>query len=144
MAIDGNAAAGTLLAPLGAGDLIDRAVRFYRQFFWTLVLIASPPVIVGTVISVAWTIAAREIFSIQANRYSAENIFYMLFVWFGSIVIWLTETIATLVVMGGASRNFVRHLLFEEPITFGETYRNTWKRLGGLTFASTLIARRAT
>ncbi|MBK8304411.1 MAG: hypothetical protein IPK98_13785 [Chloracidobacterium sp.] len=54
-------------------------------------------------------------------------------------MIWLAETIATLVVMGGASRNFVRHLLFGEAITFRETYANVWKRLGGLVVASSLI-----
>jgi hypothetical protein len=128
-----------LLSPLGAGDLIDRAVRFYRKYFWTFVLIAAPAVIAGTVISLGWTIVGRQIFSISADRYSAENTFYYIFLWFGSIAIWLTESIATLVVMGGASRNFVRHLLFGEPITFRETYKNTWKRLAGLIVASALI-----
>lgn len=127
------------LVPLGAGDLIDRAVRFYRKNFWTFVAIAAPPVVVGTLISVGWTIAGREIFSIGSNKFSAENTFYYLFLWFGSVVIWLTETIATLVVMGGASRNFVRHLLFGEPITFRETYKNSWKRLAGLIAASSII-----
>lgn len=127
------------LAPLGAGDLIDRAVRFYRKYFWTFVLIASPPVIAGTLVSVGWTILGRQIFSIGAGQFSAENTFYYLFVWFGSVVIWLIETIATLVVMGGASRNFVRHLLFGEAITFRETYKNSVKRLAGLIIASTII-----
>ncbi|HRI03439.1 MAG TPA: hypothetical protein PLL77_06820 [Pyrinomonadaceae bacterium] len=124
---------------LGAGDLIDRAVRFYRKFFATFILIASPPVIVGTLVSVGWTLVGRQIFQLGADRYSAENTFYYIFLWFGSVVIWLAETIATLVVMGGASRNFVRHLLFGEAITFRETYANVWKRLGGLVVASSLI-----
>lgn len=124
---------------LGAGDLIDRAVRFYRKFFVTFILIASPPVIVGTLVSVGWTLVGRQIFQLGADRYSAENTFYYVFLWFGSVVIWLAETIATLVVMGGASRNFVRHLLFGEAITFRETYANVWKRLGGLVVASSLI-----
>lgn len=127
------------IAPLGAGDLIDRAVRFYRKNFWTFVMIASPPVIAGTLVSVCWTLAGRQIFSIGPNDYSAENTVYFIFLWFGSVVIWLTETVATLIVMGGASRNFVRHLLFGEPITFRETYANTWRRLGGLTVASSII-----
>jgi hypothetical protein len=127
------------LVPLGAGDLIDRAVRFYRKFFWTFVAIAAPPVIIGTVVSVGWTIAGRQIFAIGADPYSAEFGFYYVFLWFGNILIWMTETIATLVVMGGASRNFVRHLLFGEAITFRETYKNTWRRLGGLVFASAII-----
>ncbi len=35
------------LAPLGAGDLIDRAVRMYRHHFFTLIRIAAPPVLVS-------------------------------------------------------------------------------------------------
>lgn len=127
------------LVPLGAGDLIDRAVRFYRKYFWTFVLIASPPVILGTIISVAWTVLGRQIFSPGADKNSIESTFYVLFLWFGSVIIWLSETIATLVVMGGASRNFVRHLLFGEAITFRETYLNTGRRLGSLIVASTMI-----
>lgn len=127
------------LRPLGAGDLIDRAVRFYRKNFWTFVMIAAPPVILGTLISVCWTVAGRQIFSIGSSRDAAEITFYYIFLWLGAILIWLSETIATLVVMGGASRNFVRHLLFEEPITFRETYKNTWKRLAGLIAASTIL-----
>ena len=38
------------LTPLGAGDLIDRAVRLYRQNFWTFVWIAAPPIISGLLI----------------------------------------------------------------------------------------------
>jgi len=38
--------------PLGAGDLIDRAMRFYRQNFWTFIWIAAPPIIIRTLISV--------------------------------------------------------------------------------------------
>lgn len=127
------------LAPLGAGDLIDRAVRFYRKNFRTFILIAAPPVFAGTLFSVAWTFLGREIFSPGAEPDSVERTFYYLFIWIGSVFIWLIETVATLVVMGGASRNFVRHLLFAEPMSFGETYRNTSKRLAALVTASTLI-----
>ena len=127
------------LTPLGAGDLIDRAVRFYRQNFWTFVLIAAPPIIVGTLISIGWSFLGRGIFSVGAVRGSAEMIFYALFTWLGTVLIWVTETVATLTVMGGASRNFVRHLLLDEPLSFRETYRNTRKQLGGLITASTII-----
>lgn len=128
----------TALAPVGAGDLIDRAVRFYRRFFWTFVLIASPPVVVGTVVSVIWTAAGRSVFAPNSAS-EAESIFYIFFVLLGNLAIWITEMVATLVVMGGASRNFVRHLLFGEAINFRETYANVWKRLGGLTAASLVI-----
>ena len=138
---DSNASQSQLsLVPLGAGDLIDRAVRFYRQNFWTLILIAAPPIVVGTLVSVGWTIIGRELFSIGAQRNAGDLFFYYLFSGFGGIVIWIIETIATLTVMGGASRNFVRHLLFGEPLSFRETYRNAGSRLGGLIAASLIIA----
>jgi hypothetical protein len=127
------------VSALGAGDLIDRAVRFYRANFWTLILIAAPPVIFGTLVSAAWMVLGRQLFSLSADRYSSENIFYSIFSWLGTVVIWFVETIATLVVMGGASRNFVRHLLFGESITFRETYRNVRSRIAALAVASTMI-----
>jgi hypothetical protein len=127
------------LVPLAPGDLIDRAVRFYRRNFWTFVIIAAPPVIAGTLISVGWTFLARALFSVGSTSDSVDLTFYLAFVWLGTLVIWFTETVATLAVMGGASRNFVRHLLFGEPLTFRETYSNTWKRLASLLLASSII-----
>ena len=49
------------LAPLGLGDLIDRAVRLYRRDFLTLVRIAAPPVLVFAMGSAISTIAFREL-----------------------------------------------------------------------------------
>ena len=128
------------LVPLGAGDLIDRAVRFYRKNFWTFVWIAAPPIVIGTLISVGWTFAGREIFFVGSSPDSSEMVFYYLFTGLGNLVIWLAETVATIMIMGGASRNFVRHLLFGEPVTFRETYKNAGKRLGGLFVAATIIS----
>jgi len=127
------------LAPLGAGDLIDRAVRFYRKNFWTFIWIAAPPILVGTLISVAWTMLARSLFNVDMVNNPGETIFYYWFLWFGSMIIFLVEAVTTFTVMGGASRNFVRHLLFGEPITFRETYRNVKSRIFGLFAASTII-----
>src|SRR6187399_2259526 len=123
------------LTPLGPGDLIDRAVRFYRKYFGTFVLIAAPPVLIGTVISVSWTLLGRNLFG-GYGAGSFEETMYYLFVSAGSVILWFAETIATLAVMGGASRNFVRHLLFGEAITVRATYGNTWQRLGGLLVVS--------
>ena len=47
------------LAPLGAGDLIDRAVRLYRRHFLTLIRIAAPPVLVSALGSTLTTISFR-------------------------------------------------------------------------------------
>ncbi|HEY0429112.1 MAG TPA: hypothetical protein VGC76_15130 [Pyrinomonadaceae bacterium] len=127
------------LTPLGAGDLIDRAVRFYRQNFWTFVWIAALPILIGTAISIGWTILGRNIFSVTGRRDPVELIFYQFFLAIGNFFIWFIESVAVMTVMGGASRNFVRHLLFGEPITFRETYKNVRKRVFGLIGASTII-----
>ena len=127
------------IVPLGAGDLIDRAVRFYRGNFRTFLFIAAPPVIIGTIVSVGWRMIGRELFYVNSRIDTSDLIFYYLFLWFGSLVIWFTEIVAALVVMGGASRNFVRHLLFGEAITFSATYKNAKSRLVGLITASSII-----
>ena len=100
---------------------------------------ASPPVIVGTAVSVAWAFVSRNYFYTPNSSDPFENLGYILFSWFGAIVIFFTQTVAILAVMGGASRNFVRHLLFGEPITVRETYRSLWARLSQLAAASIMI-----
>lgn len=127
------------LTTLGAGDLIDQAVRFYRKNFWTFVGIAAPPIFVGTFISIFWGYLGRSLFNVGAVRDSTELSFYYVFLGLGNLLIWLVESIAIVSVMGGASRNFVRHILFGEAITFRETYVNTKNRLGGLVIASSII-----
>ncbi len=128
------------IVPLGAGDLIDRAVRLYRKHFWTFVLIAAPPIVAGTLFSIGWTMLGRALFFVGTSFDPAEMVSFQLFTWLGGIIIWLVETVAILTVMGGASRNFIRHLLFDEPISFGETYKNTKKRVFGLIVASLIIS----
>jgi hypothetical protein len=63
------------LAPLGAGDLIDRTVRFYRRNFWTFVWIAAPPIVIGTIISVGWTILGRKLFSVGLSNDPVDMVF---------------------------------------------------------------------
>jgi hypothetical protein len=128
-----------LLSPLGAGDLIDRSIRLYRSNFWTFVWIASPPIILGTVFTIGWTILGRELFSFGSSPDADARFLSWFFAGVGNTIIWLIETLALFCVMGGASRNFVRHLLFGEPISVRETYRSTWSRLPGLILASSLV-----
>ena len=90
------------IVPLGAGDLIDRAVRFYRANFVTFVLIAAPPVVVGTVLAVGWLMMSRWLFPGGAYTPTADVVLYYLFAWLGAIFIWIVEINVTLSVMGGA------------------------------------------
>jgi hypothetical protein len=124
------------LAPLGAGDLIDRAVRLYRRHFLTLIRIAAPPVVVSAAGSTLTTIAFR---AIGATPSSARLLLYLLVAFGGSIVIG-AGSLFSLIVMGGATRNLVAHLLWDEPVSFRSTYRAVKSRFWGLLGASILVA----
>jgi hypothetical protein len=127
------------LQPLGAGDLIDRSIRLYKKNFWTLLWIASPPILVATVIAVGWTSFISYLAPNNNINGSDDSFFYPILSFLGNGLILFTEIVATLIVMGGASRNFVRHLLWFEPLTFRETYSNVWKRFPSLFFASIIL-----
>ncbi|HEV7644067.1 MAG TPA: hypothetical protein VGO50_09020 [Pyrinomonadaceae bacterium] len=125
----------TNVNPLEAGDLIDRAVRLYRKNFWTLVKIAIPPVLVSTFGSMLFTIGLREAAVTERDLDAAAYVSMLL----TGGLFWLLGTLLTLMVMGGASRNLVRHLLWGEAISFRETYRNMLSRFFGLLVASMII-----
>lgn len=127
-----------LIQPLGAGDLIDRAVRLYRQNFWTFIQIASPPVIIGSIFTFLWTYLANYLFS-GPKKTEDAIIGYYLFLWLGTIIIWFLQIALTFIVVGGASRNLVRKLLWQEKFTFRETYKNIKSRFWSVLFASILI-----
>jgi hypothetical protein len=122
------------LPPIGAGDLIDRAVRLYRQHFLTFFFIASLPVIIGTLFSTGWWLVFSFLFYIERETLSAN-----LLVLIGNLAFWFIEMMLILSVMGGASRNFVRHIIFGTPFSFRETYSNTFSKFFSLLSASFLI-----
>jgi hypothetical protein len=123
------------LAPLGAGDLIDRAIRLYRRNFFTLIRISAPPVLISAIGTVLWTLGWHEIFSTGKETAFA---FYALLMTAGALF-WITGTLMTMMVMGGAARNLVRHLLWHEPITLSETYRSLRQRFFGLLAATSIV-----
>ncbi|HSD45561.1 MAG TPA: hypothetical protein VLB87_03030, partial [Pyrinomonadaceae bacterium] len=53
------------LAPLGAGDLIDRAVRLYRRHLFVLIRTAAPPMIIAAAGWIVFSISFQRIFTTQ-------------------------------------------------------------------------------
>jgi hypothetical protein len=123
------------LVPLGAGDLIDRAVRLYRRHLFTLMRIAAPPVIVTAIGSVCWTIGTREVFNTPET---AGLVFYLLLIFLATCLI-IGGHIFSLLVMGGASRNLVTHLLWNEPVLARTTYAAVRSRFWSLLGATILV-----
>jgi|ERR1051326_596325 hypothetical protein len=124
------------LAPLGAGDLIDRAVRLYRRHFLTLIQIAAPPVLVSALGSTISTITFREFTATSSEMRLA--IFVLL--WLAGVAIIVCGSLFSLIVMGGATRNLVAHLLWNEPVSMRTTYRAVKSRFWGLLGGSFLMA----
>lgn len=116
------------LTPLGAGDLIDRAVRLYRRHFVTLIRISAPPVIITTIGSLMITMGLRS----QRDTNAALLILFGALIWFGGVLF-------NFIVMGGAARNLITHLLWDEPFSARTTYRNVRARFGRLLGASFVV-----
>jgi hypothetical protein len=123
------------LAPLGAGDLIDRAVRLYRRHLFTLIRIAAPPVVVTTIGSVMFTISSRRI---GATESSAMLALYVLMIIAGGLI-FVAGHIFSLLVMGGAARNLVTHLLWNHPVSVRTTYAAVRSRFWALLGASVVM-----
>jgi hypothetical protein len=123
------------LAPLGAGDLIDRAVRLYRRHLFVLIRTAAPPVIVVAAGWILWSISIRRVFVTSET----SDLFFYAMLSCLSLAIMLTGYVFTLVVMGGATRTLVAHLLRNDPVTANATYRAVRSRFWGLLGASLIV-----
>jgi hypothetical protein len=123
------------LSPLGAGDLIDRTVRLYRRHFTTLVRAASPPVVASALGSVLTTVGWREAWLTESGGLLA---LYVTAITLGVALVFLGNFFF-LLVMGGASRNLVLHLLRGEPVSARSIYRNVRARFWGLVLALLII-----
>lgn len=123
------------LAPLGAGDLIDRAVRMYRRHFFTLIRIAAPPVIIAAAGSILFSMSTRELGSTS----SVASFMLFLSAAFIGAIMWGSGNVFSLIVMGGATRNLVTHLLSNEPVSARATYAAVKSRFWGLLGAALFI-----
>ena len=123
------------LAPLGAGDLIDRAVRLYRRHLFILIRTAAPPVIIAALGWIIFNIGFRQAF--VASDVS-EAMLYVLLILVG-LGIAIGGYLFTLVVMGGSTRNLVAHLLHNEPVSAKAAYVAVRSRFWGLVGASVLV-----
>jgi len=123
------------LAPLGAGDLIDRTVRLYRRNLTALIRASAPPVVVSTVGAVAWSSGVRAIALAETGERLAAYVVITII----GILLWLTGNLLHVIVMGGASRNLVMHLLWDEPVSARSIYRAVRSRFWGLLGATITV-----
>src|SRR4026209_1562418 len=123
------------LAPLGAGDLIDRAVRLYRRHLFVLIRTASPPVIIA---STGWIVFSLSIQRLFITDDMGELALYGTLPFF-SAALTAAGYLFMVVVMGGATRTLVAHLLRNDPVTARATYKAVRSRFWGLVAASLIV-----
>ena len=113
------------LAPLGAGDLIDRAVRLYRRHLFVLIRTAAPPVIIAAAGWIVFSLTFKRIFLTDDT---------------GEVALYLALSLAALGVMfGGYLFTLVAHLLRNDPVTARATYSAVRARFWGLVGASLVV-----
>jgi hypothetical protein len=123
------------LAPLGAGDLIDRTVRLYRRHFGALIRACVPPVIISAAGWVLFVVCVRAMSASGSEQRVAVYFLGAL----GGLGVYVFGLLAQLTVVGGASRNLVTHLLWGEPVTTRLIYRSVRSRPLGLFGASAVV-----
>jgi hypothetical protein len=123
------------LAPLGAGDLIDRAVRLYRRHLFVLIRTAAPPVFIAAAGWIVFSLTVQRLFL------SPDMTDLLVFILLSAVSLFVTVGgyLFTLVVMGGATRTLVAHLLRNEPVTARATYAAVRARFWGLVGASFIV-----
>ncbi|HYP52096.1 MAG TPA: hypothetical protein VEQ42_01065 [Pyrinomonadaceae bacterium] len=122
------------MTPLGAGDLIDRTIRLYRQHFLALVRASAPPVVVSIAGAVLLTVSSRAISETQ----SFERLLFYLALAAFAVLLTFAGFVLQLVVMGGASYTLVRHLLWGEAVTTRAIYRSVRSRFWALLLVAVL------
>src|SRR5215218_5185863 len=123
------------LAPLGAGDLIDCTARLYGRHFAALVRASAPPVIVSAVGTVLLSVSTRSLGVTESEGWVVAYFLGAL----AGLVVYVLGLLAQLVVVGGASRNLVMHLLWGEPVTARLIYRSVRSRFKGLFWATVVV-----
>jgi hypothetical protein len=123
------------LAPLSAGDIIDRAVRIYRRQFWRLLQIVIWPSLIAYSGVILYTFGMRNFSLERGDARIVQGVLLFAGGWF----IYLLGKIAFYVVLGGTSQALVNDFLDGEPLCPREVYRAVQQRFWSLVGATLMV-----
>src|SRR5262245_60834676 len=123
------------LAPMSAGDIIDRAVRIYRRNFLALLRIVIAPSLVAYAGSILVSIGLSNA---TLSKGDERIIFTVLMILSGS-VLWVIGKAAFYFVLGGSSRSLVAHFFEGKPILARDVYRAVRERVWSLIGATLMV-----
>ncbi len=127
------------LAPMSAGDIIDRAVRIYRRNFLALLRIVFGPSLIAYLGTVMYYAGVRN-FSLDRGDSRVAVSTLLIIVGF---IVWLFGKAAFYAVLGGASRSLVDHFFEGRPILAKDVYRvvrqRFWSLIGAILMVGLLL-----
>src|SRR5258705_13660745 len=100
-----------------------------------LIRVAGPSVIVA---ACGWILLSLSFRQLMLSPEIADVVLYMILGALGCVIV-LGGYLFTLVVMGGATRNLVAHLLSNDPVSARTTYNAVRNRFWGLLGAAVLV-----
>lgn len=124
------------LVPMTAGDIIDRAVRLYRQHFLVFLRIVLVPSLIAYAGGILWAIGIRN-FSLERGD---QRILLSLALLGGGGVLWLIGKALFLMLLGGASRSLVWHFFDGTPLRARDAFQAVRERRWNLLGATVLVA----
>jgi len=123
------------LAPMSAGDIIDRAVRIYRRNFLALLRIVIAPSLVAYAGSVLMSIGWSNATFSKGDR----RIILIVLMIVSGVLLWAIGKAAFYAVLGGSSRSLVAHFFEGKPILARDVYRAVRERIWSLIGATLMI-----
>lgn len=123
------------LVPMSAGDIIDRAVRIYRQNFLPLLRIVFGPSLIAYIGNVMYYAGIRN-FTLERGESRVAVSMILIVVGF---IVWMFGKAAFYAVLGGASRSLVDHFFEGKPILAKDVYRAVRQRFWSLIGAMIMI-----
>jgi hypothetical protein len=123
------------LAPMSAGDIIDRAVRLYGRNFLALLRIVLAPSLVAYAGSILMSIGMRNASMSRGDGRIAITVLLVL----GGSLFWMIGKAAFYVVLGGSSRSLVAHFFEGKPILARDVYRAARERVWSLIGATFVV-----
>ena len=124
-----------ILAPMSAGDIIDRAARLYRRNFLVLLRIVLAPEVFAYLGLILITFGSRNFSLIHGDWRTAWS---TLFIIVGFVLFFLGKA-TFYAVLGGASRAIVVHFFDGTPLRARDVYRAVRERVWSLLGAMLMI-----
>jgi hypothetical protein len=127
------------LAPLSAGDLLDRIVRLYRRHWIALMRIAVLPVILTYLGTMAFMLGVRNFSTTKGDWRLALSVLLIL----GGITFYVGGKAVFIFLLGGTARELVQHFMDGSLVSVRGVYatvRKSFWRLVGATLMVVALA----